>query len=409
MGQRNLISMVFYQFELDQSKGEHLGGTGIYLTSLNNFLQTQQDKVLIRIVRNKPSLVICKNTWQKLIAFLSKHIAEIHDLLRPNEQIMFLHYPKIPIVGRAGDIKALLFAIVGYGLLALKKTTTKQWLVVLIQDLPSEQRLLQPSAAVTDLTPFYKVNQLPWREYLFTYVERLIFKSADVLVSPSNMLSQHIVHKHNLCSSKILLKRRDIYMPTYQTTAKAISLNQESQVRIFYSGDLSLRIAEENIRKAIKLLAQYPKAYLYLCGKGGDWITSEVQRLGIPNVQYLGLLDHATHDLVAKQCDIGLLLYEHSYYDLMATAKYSAYVACGLAILSTDLATLTEIIQEDGVGIAAPISVLLAKLEEWLVSPQLVTPFKAKAIQLSKNFTEGLYMQEWFAQMISKAKEKAAS
>ena len=125
-----------------------------------------------------------------------------------------------------------------------------------------------------------------------------------------------------------------------------------------------------------------------------------MQALGLDNVYYLGVLDYATHDTVARQCDVGLLLYTFAYAHLVPTSKYSAYVANGLAILSTDMVTLSEIIEEDQVGIAVPIQEFSTQLEQWLRFPEQVEPYKERAKQLSQNFGQGSYMQEWFDKII---------
>ena len=42
--------IAFYEFKLNTAAGEHLGGTGIYLTSLVNFLKAQRDRVSVRFI-----------------------------------------------------------------------------------------------------------------------------------------------------------------------------------------------------------------------------------------------------------------------------------------------------------------------------------------------------------------------
>ena len=150
----------------------------------------------------------------------------------------------------------------------------------------------------------------------------------------------------------------------------------------------------------IQVFKKFPASHFYLCGKNGEWINGEMEASKQKNIHYLGVLDYTTHDAVARQCDVGLLLYDHCYYDLAAPAKYSAYVANGLAVLSTDRVTLSNFVQEDQVGLALPLAELPAQLEQWLRFPQQVTPYQVQAQKLSQNFTQGTYMQEWFDKII---------
>ena len=395
-----MMGITFYEFKLDKTKGEHLGGTGIYLTSLVNFLKAQQDRVPIRFIPCEPSHAVWHNRRQKVSVFLKKQWSDIRDLLAPSEEILLFHYPKMPIIGRSFYTTVLLFAALGYGLLAMKKKVTGQRVVVLIQDLPTEQRLIQPSKSGPDLTQFYDWRQLPKSEWIFTGVERLIFKLADVIIAPSTMLADHIVRKHSLPAAKIRLKRRDIYTPVYESPAQQIELNHDGGPRVFYSGDLGLPALKKNLQQIMQAFQRFSSAHFYLCGKRGQWIHEEIKANGLQNIHYLGLLDYATHDAVLQRCDIGLLLYQHSYYDLMATAKYSAYVANGLAVLSTDLVTLSEILREDQVALALPMEKLANQLVQWLSFPEQIAPYRERAKQLSTNFKQGLYMQEWFDQII---------
>ncbi|MEE8251887.1 MAG: hypothetical protein V3R24_09120 [Gemmatimonadales bacterium] len=392
--------IAFYEFKLNTAAGEHLGGTGIYLTSLVNFLKAQRDRVSIRFIPCEPSHSEPRSLWEKSRALLGKGWADIRDLLAAGEETLLFHYPKMPIIGRSNYAKVLAFAALGYGLLAIKKTVTGQRAIVLIQDLPTEQRLIRPSSSVPDLTRFHNWRRLPKSEWALTAVERLIFKLADVVVAPSSMLADHIARKHSLPASKIVLKRRDIYAPTYDSAPKAIEVDSADGPRVFYSGDLGLPSLKRNLKAIIHAFRQFPSAHFYVCGKRREWIGKEVEIAGLKNVHYLGLLDYATHDAVLKRCHIGLLLYEHSYYDLMATAKYSAYVAKGLAVLSTDLVTLSEILREDRVGVASTIEELPTRLAHWLESPEELAPYRERARELSSNFVRGLYMQEWFDQAV---------
>ncbi|MCG3209579.1 MAG: hypothetical protein FOGNACKC_03206 [Anaerolineae bacterium] len=394
--------LAFYQFQLNKDQNEHLGGTGIYLTSFLNFLKSQENQVQIRYILNKPTPHTGNNLWRKALSFFRKQWQDTRDLLWIDDEILLFHYPKMPFIGRSGAIKVLLFAVLGYGLLGLKKKITGQRIVVLIQDLPTEQKLIPPTETEPDLNPFYSLRTLPWPHRYFTLVERLIFKIGDTIISPSNLLTGHIIKKHNLTVDKIKLKRRDIYMPSYEAPPQKIQLDPADKIRAFYSGDLGLAVVQKNLLDIIKVFAINPQAGFYLCGRHGEWLTQEIKERDLKNVHYFGVLDHATHDAVARQCDIGLLLYQHSYYDLMATAKYSAYVANKLVILSTNLITLSTIINEDKVGFALPASKLPAQLNLWLQHNNQINQYKNNCQELQPSFFNGTYMEGWFRESIGR-------
>ena len=391
-----ITSIAFYQFELNKDANEHLGGTGIYLTSLVNFLKAQQHRANIRFIACQASPLGTAPHQHKLWLVFQKQWHDMLDLLTPPEEVLLFHYPKMPFIGRSNAVKVLLAALLAYGLLSVKKRVSGQRVVVLIQDLPIEMCLIRPGDAVPDLSPFYHPKRLSSQDRLFTWIERLIFKMADTIISPSSFLTEHIIPKHGLSPQKIDLKRRDIYIPSYENAPQPVALNPDKGLRVFYSGDLGLPLAVEAIRQVMQVFQQFPLAHLYLCGQQGDWVREEAKSYNLANVHYLGVLDHATYDAVAEQCDVGLLIYQHSYYDLMATAKYSAYVANGLATLTTDLVTLSQMVKEDEVGLAVPFAELPTHLSRWLQHPEEVDPYKRRARQLSDNFRQGLYMLEWF-------------
>ena len=381
--------IAFFEFRLDTASGEHLGGSGIFLTSLVAFLRGQQARVPIRFIPCEPATQQRKGRWQKARAFLHKQWRDIADLLSPDEEILLFHYPKIPIYGRSSLGKVLIFAVLGYGLLAVKTMLTGQKVAVLIQDLPAEQRLIGNLPAAPDLSRFQRLQRLPQSEWAGFVVERILFRSADWIIVPSRLLGEHIVQKHGLARAKILLKRRDIYMPRYDADPRQIELAAGPGPRIFYSGSLWLPEAIDNLKRIMWVLRGFPAAHFYLCGQGGRWVPGWVRENGIANVHYLGVLDYATHDAVVQKCDIGLLIYAHSYYDLMATAKYSAYVANGLAVLGTDLVTLTEMIAEDRVGEAVSEHELAARLVSWLLHPEQIQTYRAQRSPAEQRLSRG--------------------
>jgi hypothetical protein len=330
------------------------------------------------------------------MVFVGKHCADVINLLVPGEDALLLYYPKIPILGRSELPAALVFALIGYGLLAIKKRWTGQQVVALILDLPVEMQVLVSEKRPMTLDALARGQTLTWPQQLVNVVERLVFELADVLVSPSCDETDYLVQKHGLRRSKFVLERRHTYLPDYGRTLPAVQLNGENGLRVFYSGNLALPEVKETIGALLDLYGEAPASHFYLCGHGGQWIHDEVACKGLANVHYLGVLDHATHDAVAQACNVGLLLYDSAYYDMAAPAKYSAYVANGLAILSTDRSTLATFVREDGVGEAVAPAQVRSTLARWLRHPEQVAVYIEQAGQLRGKFTNGGYFQEWW-------------
>lgn len=397
-------SIAYYQFQFGTDK-QYLGGSGIELVGLVNFLKAQHHQASVRLIPFPPSPVTGRNPWQRLWGFLTQQWRDIRNLLAPDEEVLFFFFPKIPLAGHSDTVKVLLFALVGYGLLALKKRLSGQRVAVLILDLPLEQRLMtQPVQSAQDLqrelARFYDLRQLNWPDRLFTWVERVLFKQADVIVSLSKLMTEHLQRKHGLPADKICPRGRNFYLPSYDQPPQDIQVADGDGLRVFYSGDLVRPTTVANLKRVMRVFRDFPTSHLYVCGQRGDWVRDEAQVLGLSNVHYLGILDYATHDAVARQCDVGLLLYTFAYANLVPTSKYSAYVANGLAVLSANSITLSENIQADQVGQAVPVQHLPEQLERWLQTPEQIESFKKRAQQLSANFFHGSYMQEWFDEIL---------
>jgi UDP:flavonoid glycosyltransferase YjiC (YdhE family) len=79
--------------------------------------------------------------------------------------------------------------------------------------------------------------------------------------------------------------------------------------------------------------------------------------------------------------------------------KYSAYLANGLAILSTDLRCVAENVRHDGVGQAMPIKELALELLRWATRPALWSEARTRARAQSAALRSGHEMRGWITEL----------
>lgn len=400
-------TIAFFEFRLNRSAGEHLGGTGVYLQSLVSFLEGQAGRARIRFVPDESARVsdpagAPAAAGRAGIAWLRKQLRDVVALLSAGEELLLFHYPKIPFLGRSRQWKALVLAVLAYGSLVLKLRLTGRKLAILIQDLPLEQIHLAPGTAPLDLSIFYGAGPFTAAERRFAALEGFLFRAADVLISPSNLLTKHIVRKHGVDPGRVLLKPRDAYVPTADPAVARLEVETGRGPAVLYGGDLGLPAVRRTLPALVEVVKAHPEATLLLCGRRGEWLGDPGPVSGVSNVRYLGALDAAALEGLAARCQIGLLLYDRGYYDLMTTAKYSLYAAHGMAVLATELTTLKEIIQEDGVGMAVRPETLPGVLEEWLADPERIEPYRERARALAPRFRDGSYLETWFGPLLER-------
>jgi hypothetical protein len=387
-------SMAFYALQLSFDNPARHSGTGIEIESLINFLSAQSSQLAARVVNYPPKGAYPTRQRQQLV-----------DLVAPNEDILLFLYPKVPFLGYKGFSRDLPFAILGYLRLALKKKRTQQKWVVLITDLPVEQRRLtkpinSPGEVRDKLAECANLCQLSAAELFLTLFERFLFKRADWIVSLSPLMTTHLLLKHGLPQEKILLRGRNLYLPSYSGLPPPLTVEPSAGARVFYSGDLRQPNTIASLKNIILVFNNFPSAHFYLCGAGGEWIDRTLQNGRGDNIHYLGVLENTAHDAIARQCQVGIIAYNHGYAHLVPTTKYSAYIANGLAVLSTDLITLSQVLQEDGTGMAVSIEDMPPQLLHWLQNPELVRPYNTQARSLAPRFIEGECMQTWLKQIL---------
>jgi glycosyltransferase involved in cell wall biosynthesis len=344
---------------------------------------------------------------RKIAAFAVSQWRDLMRLLRPRSRWLIFDYPKIPFIGHSELPRIRFLALLAYALLIVKNRWTRQRIVVLIYDLPLEQQAMtQPAPTRADLEATLRRMRDPRRlstsDWLLAQIERLLMRNAYRIASLSPMMTEHLIRKHGLRREQFLPRGRNVFAPAYAHMPTVV-LPPTLGLNVFYSGDLSQPTAIQNLTRLMQVFADFPESALYLCGRKGEWIIDEAGRRSLCNVKYLGALDPATHDAVAAQCDVGLIVYTAAYFHLVLTAKYSAYVANGLAVLCSDLATLSQVIREDGVGESVPIQEMPVRLARWLREPEIVRPYQEQARRIAPRFSSGTFRQDWFEPLLAES------
>ena len=380
-------SVAYYGFDALQS-GAGGGGTDIFCLSLQSFLEAQCGRADLMVVPISPAEPSVSNRWARRGRFLARLIRDYIDWYKVQADIHILVYPKLPVAAFT-DMPLLLHATRWLWQCWSRRVHRRgQRIAVIVEDLPAEQgfSVSVPEAAVA-ASP---ANRL----------EHVVFGAADLLVVPSGRMAEYIQHKHVLRAGKISIFSRNIYMPP-ATAQVPCPVSMGAGVNVLYSGSLDQRMGPV-FRQVLAIVGRYPAADLWVCGPGRDYVSAWISEARVPNAHHLGILDHAAHDALARCCDFGLLLYPRSFYnDITPIMKYTAYAANGLAILGTDLATVKDNIDEDGIGRALSLSDLYGELECWLDQPSVFSQYKRQAEHLAPAFRRGVYMQEWFDGMLS--------
>ncbi len=322
-------------------------------------------------------------------AWTRERIAELAGLLGDNSRIMLLIYPELPGVPRPLSLAdarrsttELRLARHTYNVLGAKRRLTRRPLIVLVNELPLEAA--EGRAVAGDARPVSEDARLH-------ALEGTLFRAARFLITPAGFVGA-ISSRHGLDASRFRTFRRHVYVPSLEPGApppQQIDF-EPGAVNFFYSGAIDSRAAA-NFREILRAIRNAPQSRLHVCGPGRDEVRQWLAELDVPNVRHHGLLPPSAHDWLARRCDIGLILYstDDPYQHLRPTLKYSAYLANGLAVLSTDLDRVAENIKRDGVGQAMPIRELSVEVLRWAMRRSLWAEAKARAAEQARHVQAG--------------------
>jgi len=317
-------------------------------------------------------------------------------ILRDQADILFLVYPKLPIMAHSGHPVFLSLTERTLRSVLARHGTTGQRLVVLVEDLPLE--LAKAREAVGEPAADLDVDRI-------RAIESLLLANAHLLVVPSGFV-EPLRLAHGIDEERVRTFRRNVYPaaeaepPDSTGSPESLPDVERDAVNFFYSGSVEPWLASD-FKRVLEVLASVPEARLHVCGPGEEGVRAWASELGADNVAHYGVLDRGAHDWLARQCQIGLILYpaENPYFRITPTMKYTAYLANGLAVLSTDLAAVADNVRLDGVGRALPMEELILELDRWARDPGAWTGYKAKAEIEAEVVRSGEEMRGWIAEL----------
>lgn len=324
------------------------------------------------------------------ISTILKISKDIWFLCRPGKttKILFF-YPAIPLVPTTSNLKFVVASLVySYLFHMMKKKNIP--IITLVLDLPVEQERLLGVRAI-------KTNP-----FLYKRFERRIFNNSSFILTASPWFEQQVYKGSDVKRKSIMRYERSPYYVDYKKGAQR-GLEEEMQRIIvqhspiaFYSGDLRRNNERIWVERVIKVfqsarIKERTPAFI-VCGAGGEWI----EEMKCSNTYYLGYLDKASHDYVAKKASFGLMVYPNrGYYKYTPTTKYSAYIANGLPILSIESETITSSLKVDGTGESVGEEHFEETLIAWLNNSELFTRYLQPVKDKSAWFRDHGPVKEW--------------
>jgi hypothetical protein len=378
-----------YAFQAGTPDVPVASATGVFVEGLVDLLQAPGLPFDVRIQRLKPadaSSTSGPRAWRAATRWLA---GEYSRLLRDSSNVLVFIYPKLPVLAHVAAPRMLSLAQQLYRLLTARARLTGQRIVVIVEDLPVE---LAEGRAAAGGPPV----DLDGKR--FHAIERRLFRFAHRLVVPAGFEAP-LRQRYGISADRFRTFRRNVYVPADDPETPPIEV-ERGVVNFFYSGAVDSHVAA-NFREVLRSIRNAPQARLHVCGPGRDAVQEWLHELAVPNVTHHGQLGRAVHDWLARQCDIGLILYptDNPYNHLTPTMKYSAYLANGLAVLSTDLRCVSDNIRQDGVGQAMPIRELALEIMRWATRRQLWAAARARAREQASAVSSGSEMRSWLEEL----------
>lgn len=383
-------TLSLYAFEPGAPGVPAASGTGVFVGGLVNLLRSFEPPLAMRIHWLRPAEVRGGGrlgTWRAGAAWLT---GEISRMLRDDSRYLVFIYPKIPVLAYVDRPAVLRTAHRAYQLLTVKNRLSRQRIVVIVEDLPVE---LAEGRAIAG-GPAQELDARSYRR-----IERTLFRAAHRLVVPSGFVDR-LSELYRLQEDRFHTFRRNAYLPAAERAAAPPIEFESGTVNFFYSGSVDSHVAP-NFREVLRSVRNAPDTRLHVCGPGRDAVQEWLSELDVPNVRHHGQLGVAEHDWLAERCDIGLILYpsDNPYNHLTPTMKYSAYLANGLAVLSTDLECVAANIRLDGVGGSMPIRELTLEIMRWATRPSLWSEAKARAQEQAAIVRSGDELEGWIQEI----------
>ncbi len=331
---------------------------------------------------------------------------EARRVLADKADILLFVYPKLPIQAHAGVGLFREAALQAHRALVERARERDQRLVYVIEDLPIEMACgLSGRAEAETGLDISRIRR----------TESLILRHAHRLIVPRGFV-EILARHHQLPMDRVRTFRRNIYPSAPgpweeerggggdpEARAEAPALPEgfiSGPLNLFYSGSMSQWMAP-TVQAVLEVLRGHPEVRWHLCGPNGELARRWIGEAGLDTATHYGLLPRPRHDALARECQIGLVLYSQGnpYASRTPTLKYSAYLAAGLAILSTDLREVSLNLGEDGAGEAVPATEIAPRLRAWLEDPGRWREYRTRARREGEIVRSGREMLPWLEEL----------
>lgn len=226
-----------------------------------------------------------------------------------------------------------------------------------------------------------------FKSALIGLLQRFSLKSADHVLLTTKKMRQHVIETYNLHARKINC------IPNYVDTQTFRPISEIDSVagRVCFVGRLN---TVKNLPVLIQAISQTPNASLVLIGQGEQRAELEqlVERTQA-NVNFLGLLQHNQLPVEINRSDVFIL---PSHFEGHPKALIEA-MACGMAVIGTDVRGIRDIIRHEETGLLCPPTVegLQSALQR-LLSDQAL---RIQLGQAARAFVEQEYSLERIVEM----------
>ena len=178
-------------------------------------------------------------------------------------------------------------------------------------------------------------------------LEAFSIKTADSLMLTTEAMKQYVIEKYNIQPEKINV------VPNYVDIEKFHPIPEVEPIkgRVCYVGRLN---PVKNLRALIEAVSQIPGASLVLIGQGEQ--RQELEELALrckADVQFIGILQHNQIPVELNRSEIFVLA---SLFEGHPKALIEA-MACGVAVVGTDVEGIRNVIQHEETGLLCPSTV----------------------------------------------------
>jgi len=331
--------------------------------ALVNYLKSRNNINLINTVISKESSIL----------------SNIRKFLFTPSDFLIIPYPDIIFTPKG--IARGFFSLCIYLLLKLKSEIKRQKIVFYLVDLIGAQ------------SKFLGLRESCLSQIIYNY-EKYILLLGDYIISPSMLFKEFLAKEYKIPIHKILVVRRT---PYFSSLKKAINPRiEDSAIKVLYAGELSREEEKNLLSLIIQSFRNKNNILLYIAGPRGEWLYSFKQE----NIKYLGVLNRTALEEIARECHMGLILYKRNFYtNMCSSTKYSFYVSNGLAVASTDVEVIRNIIIEDGTGFAEPEISFVNRLEEALENLEMIARWRRNSLLIGEAIRSGFYLDECFNQL----------